>query len=65
MNKLKELRTTDANYELIQKAINDYCMNLDIMSGKYEEAGLNQREIAFAIQRAQFLLNLEKNSDNK
>ena len=56
MNELKELRTTDANYKLVQKAINDYCMNLDIMADKYEDAGLNQREIAFAIARAQHLL---------
>ena len=56
MNKLKELRTTDANYELIQKAINYFCLNLDIMAGKYEDAGLNQREFASAIQRAQWLL---------
>lgn len=60
MNNLKELRTTDANYELIKRAINDYCMNLDIMAGKYEDAGLNQREIAFAIQRAQFLLEQDR-----
>ena len=56
MNNLKELRTTDANYELVKQAISDYCMNLDIVNGKYEDAGLNQREIASAIQRAQWLL---------
>ena len=63
MNNLKELRTTDANYELIKKAINDYCLNLDLMNGKYEDAGLNQREIAFAIQRAQFLLEQDRQEE--
>lgn len=63
MNNLKELRTTDANYALIKQAINDYCLNLDIITGKYADAGLNQRELAFAIQRAQFLLEQDRMED--
>ena len=61
--KLKEMRTSEANYKLIQQAVTDYLMNLDILEGKYEDAGLNEREITWAIQRAQFLLALEKEEE--
>ena len=54
------MQTSEANYELIQQAVTDYLMILYIVEGKYEDAGLNQREITWAIQRAQFLLALEK-----
>ena len=57
------MRTSEANYKLIQQAVTDYLMNLDILEGKYEDAGLNEREITWAIQRAQFLLALEKEEE--
>tara|TARA_B100000674_G_C37876492_1_gene932236 strand:+ start:958 stop:1140 length:183 start_codon:yes stop_codon:yes gene_type:complete len=56
----KEMRTSEANLKLINQAVQDYLMNLDLLEGKYEDAGLNDREIAWAIGRAQFLLALEK-----
>lgn len=59
MNKA-DLRTTEANLKLVNQAVQDYLMNLDILEGKYEDAGLNDREIAWAIGRAQYLLALEK-----
>ena len=54
------MRTSKSNLELINQAVHDYLMNLDILEGKYEEAGLNDLEIAWAIGRAQFLLALDK-----
>lgn len=54
------MRTSEANLKLINQAVQDYLMNLDLLEGKYEDAGLNDREIAWAIGRAQFLLALEK-----
>ena len=54
------MRSSEANLELINQAVQDYLMNLDILEGKYEDAGLNDREIAWAIGRAQFLLAVDK-----
>ena len=54
------MRTSQANMKLINQAVQDYLMNLDLLEGKYEDAGLNDREIAWAIGRAQFLLALDK-----
>ena len=59
-NNKYEIRTSEAKLELINQAVNDYLMNLDMLEGKYEDAGLNDREIAWAIGRAQFLLALDK-----
>lgn len=59
MTKAK-IKSSEANMPLIKQAITDYLMNLDILEGKYEDAGLSDREIAWAIARAQFLLMLDK-----
>lgn len=56
----ESLRSSEANMPLINQAVQDYLMNLDLLEGKYEDAGLNDREIAWAIGRAQFLLMLDK-----
>ena len=55
-----DLRTSKANLKLVNQAVEDYLMNLDILEGKYEDAGLNDREIAWDIQRDQYVLALEK-----
>ena len=61
--KKADLRTTEANLKLVNQAVQDYLMNLDILEGKYEDAGLNDREITWAIERAKFLLAMEKEEE--
>ena len=34
-----EMRTSEANLKLINQAVQDYLMNLDLFEGKYETAG--------------------------
>ena len=57
------MRTSRSSLQLINQSVQDYLMNLDILEGKYEDAGLNDREIVWAIGRAQFLLMLDKEKE--